>query len=148
MRVLGIDPGPVQTALVWYDGAQIMHHLVANEEALDRMLDSFPDLIAIEQVASYGMAVGATVFETCFWTGRFWQIAEQNCIRNIFLKRIDIKMHVCKDSRAKDSNIRQALIDRFGAPGTKREPGVTYGIAKDLWAALAVAVTAYDRETQ
>jgi hypothetical protein len=41
--------------------------------------------------------------------------------------------------RAKDANIRQALIDKLGAVGTKKAPGPLYGISGHLWAALAVA---------
>ncbi|HET6477318.1 MAG TPA: hypothetical protein VFH93_14740 [Thermoleophilia bacterium] len=44
----------------------------------------------------------------------------------------------------KDANIRQALLDRFGGPaavGRKAAPGPLYGIARDVWSALAIAVT-------
>jgi hypothetical protein len=34
----------------------------------------------------------------------------------------------------------------FGPPGTKKFPGVLYGISNDVWAALAVAVTYTIRE--
>jgi hypothetical protein len=44
--------------------------------------------------------------------------------------------------RAKDANIRQALIDKIGPQGTKAQPGPTYGIKSHSWAALAVAVYA------
>jgi hypothetical protein len=43
--------------------------------------------------------------------------------------------------KAKDANIRQALIDKIGPQGTKKDPGPTYGISKDVWSALAIAVT-------
>ncbi|MGH7470493.1 MAG: hypothetical protein ACRENP_21315 [Longimicrobiales bacterium] len=54
-------------------------------------------------------------------------------------------MHLCKNPKAKDQNIRQALIDLLGAPGTKKNPGPTYGISGDAWSALAIAVTARDQ---
>ena len=57
-------------------------------------------------------------------------------------------MALCKNNRAKDKNIRQALIDRFGpgkaAIGTKKAPGPLYGLKSHLWSALAVAVVAAD----
>jgi len=58
--------------------------------------------------------------------------------------RRDIKMHFCHTMKGKDANIRQVLIDRLGPPGRKKTPGITYGIKKDLWQALAGAVYLYD----
>jgi len=68
----------------------------------------------------------------------------------VWLMRKTVAAHLCNTSRANDSNIRQALIDRFGpgrekAIGTKKNPGPLYGIKKDLWSALAVAVTYADK---
>ncbi len=60
------------------------------------------------------------------------------------LPRRAVKLALCGDSRAKDANIRQALIDRFGgsaAVGRKAAPGPLYGISRDVWSALAIAVT-------
>ena len=49
--------------------------------------------------------------------------------------------------RAKDGNVRQALIDLIGEQGTKKNKGPTYGISSHSWAALAVAVyTANNRK--
>jgi hypothetical protein len=56
--------------------------------------------------------------------------------------RKDIKLFLCGTMRAKDANIRQALIDKIGPQGTKAQPGPTYGIKSHSWAALAVAVYA------
>ena len=63
--------------------------------------------------------------------------------------RSEVKMKLCHSMRAKDGNIRQAIIDRYPATGggaipqigTKNQPGPLYGISKDLWSALAVAIT-------
>jgi hypothetical protein len=105
------------------------------------------DAVAIEQIASYGMPVGAEVFETVFWSGRFAEAAYARMRRVTRIPRMEVKMHLCHNSRAKDANIRQALIDRLGAPGTKKAPGTTYGIKADEWAALAVAVTFSDKRS-
>jgi hypothetical protein len=103
--------------------------------------------LVIEMIASYGMSVGAEVFETCFYIGRFFQTSIVPAHR---LFRSEIKMHLCGNMRAKDANIRQALIDRFGpgkdrAVGTKANPGPLYGVKADVWAALALAVTFHDK---
>ena len=99
------------------------------------------DAVACEWIASYGMAVGASVFHTCRWVGIFQATARTDT--RLVLRR-DVKLHLCNSMRAKDANVRQALIDRLGAPGTKKNPGATYGMKSHLWAALAVAVYAFD----
>ena len=53
--------------------------------------------------------------------------------------RRDVKMWLCGTPRAKDPNIAQALRDKYGDPGTKKNPGKIYGVKSHLWAALAVA---------
>jgi hypothetical protein len=90
-------------------------------------------------IASYGMAVGASTFETCVWIGRFIEVSRVE-VELIFRK--DIKLFLCGTMRAKDANIRQSLLDLIGPQGTKKTPGPTYGIKSHTWAALAVAVYA------
>lgn len=80
------------------------------------------DLLIIEMIASYGMAVGKEVFETCVWIGRFEELALSRAVATKYIYRKDEKMNICHSMKAKDSNIRQALIDRFGEVGTKRNP--------------------------
>ena len=151
MKILAIDPGPTESAYVLLDGERIC---LKGKEPNDEMRSILfalcdADIVAIEKIASYGMAVGAEVFETCVWTGRFIERMSQRDPLLTRLRRIprgDVKMHLCKSMRAKDGNIRQALIDRLGAPGTKKAPGATYGVSADIWAALAVGITALDKE--
>jgi hypothetical protein len=54
-----------------------------------------------------------------------------------------VKLHLCESVRANDSNIRAALIDRFGpgkekAVGRKATPGPLFGLKGDEWSALAI----------
>lgn len=148
--VLGLDPGPTESALVAFDDGQVTLHVKApNDEILKHLRQwTLAKVLVIEQIAAMGMAVGAEVFETCFWSGRFAQAYDGQVER---LKRHEIKMHLCGNMRAKDGNIRQALLDRFGGPaavGRKKTPGPLYGIAGDQWSALAVAVTWSDLHVQ
>jgi len=105
------------------------------------------DHLAIEMVASYGMPVGASVFETCVWIGRFIQswAAPGAGLTHEFIYRREVKLYLCNNARAKDANVRQALIDIYGgkekAIGKKATPGPLYGMAGDCWSALGVAVT-------
>lgn len=140
MKILAIDPGSEQSAycIFWSDSQTIGRFgKVDNAALLSRLPKTKADVLVVEMIASYGMPVGREVFETCVWIGRFLQAWPRES-RRIF--RADIKMHLCKTMKAKDGNIRAALIDRFGPQGTKKAPGATYGISKDSWAALAVAV--------
>jgi hypothetical protein len=145
MKILGIDPGPEKSAFVTIRNSDIISHSITpNEEAIigfmTRTFQPLYDAVVIEMVASYGMAVGASVFDTCVWIGKFWHCltSHTNSIKTVF--RRDIKLHFCGSMRAKDANIRQALIDRFGVPGTKKNPGKLYGIKADEWSALALCV--------
>jgi hypothetical protein len=146
MKILAIDPGPIESAFVIWDGSTILDKgKVPSERILPLLGIHERDChIVCEMIACYGMAVGAEVFETCVWIGRFLEKVQGNMER---IKRLECKMHLCHSARANDSNVRQALIDRLGAPGTKKDPGITYGVTKDIWAALAVAVTAYDKHS-
>lgn len=151
--LLAIDPGYTHSAWVEYDaGRPVDFDIAPNHELLGVIQATSADQLAIESVASYGMAVGAEVFETCVWSGRFiqqWLGAgrDESTLRRVY--RREVKLHLCGSMRAKDPNVRAALIDRYGpgknkAIGLKASPGPLYGIKADVWAALAVAVTAME----
>lgn len=145
MIVLAIDPGNRRSGAVTWSGELVPAFGIWENAKLEQsLLFSTCDAVVIERIRSYGMSVGDSVFETCFWTGRFWKTADLHGKPVYFLNRISVKTHLCRSSRAKDSNIRQALIDRFGPPGTKKRPGFTYGFKKDIWSAFALAVTWFD----
>jgi hypothetical protein len=143
--ILAIDPGTTRSAYVYLspDGLVLDHATDTNERVSIQVIgaraarNTAP--IVIEQVESYGMAVGAEVFETVFWSGRFAEAARPLPVHRIGRKAV--KLHLCGTTQAKDANIRAALIDRFGGKDAIRKGGPLYGIHGDEWAALAVAVT-------
>lgn len=145
-RILAIDPGTTHSGWVEYrDGAVTNCGVLPNSEVFDLMQPNYlHSMVAIEMIASYGMAVGAEVFETCLWIGRFMQVAGPERVRLVYRK--EVKSHLCGSQKAKDANIRQALIDRWGgkaeAIGNIKKPGPLYAVKSHAWAALAVAVTA------
>jgi hypothetical protein len=160
--ILGIDPGPKKTALVMVDHQMIpvAFAKVENESILQFFcqLDFFPELVGVECVACYGMAVGAEVFETAEWCGRIRESVSRQLddpyIYRVYRKQV--KLNICGQPKAKDANIRQALIDRYPGIGggkipqigTKKEQGPLYGMHSDLWAALAVAHTVADMKNE
>lgn len=145
--ILAIDPGNTHTAMVWLDdGKPVRNQYCPNDVALELVRTTNAKHVVSEMVACYGMAVGHEVFETCLMIGRIQEAAPRGAH---LVYRKDVKMHLCGRANAKDANIRQALLDRFGpgrevAVGTKKNPGPLYGISGDMWAALAVGVTWWD----
>jgi hypothetical protein len=152
MSLLAIDPGTTHSGWVWMNaqGQVGDSGVMPNDEILDliecHLIETPSGRLAIEMIASYGMAVGKEVFETCLWIGRMVQKAGPERVRLVYRK--DVKLHLCGSPRAKDPNVRQALIDRWGgkadAVGTVKKPGPLYGVKSHAWQALGVAVTALE----
>ena len=148
--ILAIDPGNEFSAYAILDKELRPAEFgkIANADLLEKLTlwaNDWPAInhLAIEMVACYGMPVGKEVFETCVMIGRIVQIAKELDTQYIYRK--DEKINLCHSMRAKDGNIRQALIDRFGPVGVKKSPGWFYGVSKDVWSAVAVGVTYYDK---
>lgn len=153
--VLGVDPGPTQTGWCVYlpDTHRVLSCGVAeNAKMLERLRTVSYSRVAMEMIASYGMPVGREVFETCVWIGRFMQaLALPESVDLVYRK--DVKMHLCGTTKAKDGNVRQAILDLFprtggGATpqvGTKGQPGPLYGVSTHAWPALGVAITSNAR---
>lgn len=174
MRILSLDPGTTQTAwLLFEDGRPTIWDIEPNDNILS-MIAELDSPVVYEMITSQGMAVGAETFETVWWIGRFHQHAEMCNLACHRVYRRECKSHLCGNQKAKDANIRQALIDLYGGSsaiskgkkcpeckgrGSTRheaicsacegrrlaEPlGVLAGISSHCWAALAVAKTWWD----
>jgi len=156
-KIFAIDPGNVYSAYcIMTDDFQLQGFAkLENKQVMDKMLEALDevDQVVIERIASYGMAVGREVFDTCEWIGRFTQEAEKK-VPVSYIYRKDEKMYICGSMKANDSNIRQSLIDRFAkfdlknGKGTKANPDYFYGVSKDIWASIAVAVSYYDKTAE
>lgn len=174
MRLMAIDPGNKESAYVIlklygiykpdgtlaYEDSNVHIQLFgkeANAHVTER-LEAFAfdgandDYLAIERMESMGMPVGYEVFETCEWIGRYTQLAEGYGLKTDYVCRTEEKITLCGNKKAKDANIRQALIDRFAifdfksGKGTKAKPDVFYGFKDDIWQAMAVGTTWLDQQ--
>lgn len=173
MELFAIDPGNKESAFVmlrfsgtkYADGELAVDNSsliidafgkMPNEEVAKRLTEwcshhESTKLLAIERVQAMGMPVGYEVFETCEWIGRYTQIAQEHLIAPNYVYRAEEKITLCGSSKAKDSNIRQALIDRYAkhdmknGKGTKSNPDIFFGFRADMWAAMAVATTFLDQ---
>lgn len=155
---LALDPGSRQSAYALIDDDYTPQSFgkVDNSDLALRL----PDLLAratcfsVEQIGHYGsgMAAGKDVFDTCRWIGRFEQIAEQSGVSAELILRPTVKTHLCGTPRAKDSNVIQALIDRFApdtpnrGKGSMSNPGWFHGFRADIWQSYALAVFALDKD--
>lgn len=154
MRIFAIDPGNEASAFALVDLTDFRildKGKIPNDELLElcrSITREDADLASIEMIASYGMPVGREVFETCVWIGKF--LGALN-ISATTVYRLEEKQCLCHDTRANDASIRRALIDRYAkhdlktGRGTKKAPDVFYGVKSDIWSAIAVCVTAYEK---
>lgn len=151
MIVLGIDPGEKQSGYCYWDGAKILafgkvDNILISLLALD--IEGQPiEIVGIEMISSYGISAGQETFETCRWEGRM-EAHFESSVETQRVRRRDVKSHLCENPTAKDKDVREALINRIGPIGTKKEPGPCYKITADVWSALSVAVYVWDKENK
>lgn len=157
--VLAIDPGCALSAYVLvnpdtYDLVQFgkVENMELREiiETLIKRVDES----AIEMISSYGKPVGREVFDTCLWIGRYQELIESFGVPVQRILRRDVKLHLCGQTKSKDTDVRRALINRFAkfdlknGKGKKDNPDHFYGVANDVWAATAVAVYYIDKKKE
>lgn len=151
-KILAIDVGTTESgyAIMQFkenDIEFIFFGKITNEKLMQIVKSQDYDQLVYEQFQSFGMAVGESTIESILWNGRFIQAAIDRHIPVERVYRKEEKLCLCNSLKAKDSNIRQALIDRYAKTdkkngrGTKKAPDVFYGVSKDVWSAIAVGVT-------
>lgn len=154
--ILAIDPGNIQSAYCIIDSETYkpyVHKKLDNQELLDILWGRSHncDPVILEGISSYGGKVGKSIFDTLFWSGRFYEAASKTCFHAPDrILRVSVRSHICGNVNHGDKDIRKALIERFAAhdrkngKGTKNNPDWFYGFANDEWAAYAVGVTYLD----
>lgn len=150
VNVLAIDPGTTQSAwaVVRGGGTVTMFGKEPNEVLLEALRAKgrgwhTVGCLVVEGMTSYGKPVGTEVFETLVWTGKFleaWQPGKADRI-----SRRDVKKAVCGTTHSRDSDVRRCIIERYtedglDAIGTKKKPGPLFGVAGDVWSAIAVGL--------
>ena len=151
-KILAIDPGNIESgvAIIQMPNFRLEWFAKLQNEDVFKVVKRYDfDEVAIEMVACYGMPVGKDIFETCLWIGRFVEQLKEYKIS--FVYRKEEKIHLCGSMKAKDANIKQALVNRYAkhdfksGKGTKKDPDTFYGVAKDVWQSIAVGVTHYEK---
>lgn len=144
--VLGVDPGPAESAwVILYDGKILDFANQENNALLEALrngwpLNTYPNCrMAMEQIRGYGRAVAFETIETCRQSGCIVEAGRR--LNPVLVTRPQIIKHVTGTNKSNgsssDSRVRKALIMRLGKQGK--------GITKHLWAALATAVTVADK---
>lgn len=98
MAFIGIDPGNIESAYVVVadDLSEVLEKGKVENHELMKLLTRFKltyDIryVAIEMIASYGMAVGASVFDTCVWIGRF----KEHCLKLLW----EVELYIGKKKK-------------------------------------------------
>jgi hypothetical protein len=148
VRILSIDVGTTESAYALMDHSLenplIKFGKIPNEEIVTELVWGDFGVMAYEEFASYGMPIGQSTMRSIWWNGYYCRVCDQFKTPYKPVLRKDVKMHLCGTMKAKDCNIRQALIDKYGEPGTKKNPGILHGVSKDVWSAIAINVTYWE----
>lgn len=119
MNLIAIDPGNTHSAVCVLDKESQPTYaaIVVNDKLFDYLHNvSIDSELSCEMIASYGMGVGKSVFDTCLCIGRILEICEHNphIVKVYLITRVQVKMEISYNPRANDTAIRQALIDLYG----------------------------------
>ena len=147
--ILGIDPGPTESAYALIGQEMVgsvsdpfrVHEAekAGNESVVGRLSVLRPKHVAIESIQSYGMAVGRSVFETCFMIGRLIQVCTDHNLPFTLYPRPEYTRRICGVGKINDAVLRQSLLLRFGGD-KKGEPLYALKGCSDKRSAYAVAV--------
>ena len=153
-KILFVDPGNEQSGWIVMDRSFTIHEFGKQPNIeLAKKVKSNPwraSRLVIETPQPRGQTLTWQLIHTAIWIGRFAEIWGTDGW--VEADRQQVKRHLLGRVAGTDSQIRSALVEMWGgkdeAIGKKpknttdpNRPGPLYGITKDTWQALALAVT-------
>lgn len=140
--VLAIDPGPIQSGVVRFDGTRVLFAgVLPNEDVLKIIADDNSDVLAIEKFMASGQSLGNESLDTVRWEERF-RLASGEPELVVMIPRIAAKKALGLNQRHGDKEVNARLVEVLGPKGTKGNKGPCYGVSSHAWAALAIAYAA------
>src|SRR5690606_15202947 len=143
LTVLAIDPGPIQSGIVRFDGERALFAgVLSNDDVLKIIADDNSDVLAIEKFMASGQSLGNESLDTVRWEERF-RLSSGEPEQVVMIPRLDVKRALGLNQRHGDKDVNARLAELIGPKGTKANPGPMYGVASHARAAMAVAYAAY-----
>jgi hypothetical protein len=150
MIVLGLDPGPKFTGWVEFDGECVRRWGIDKNDDIPFVLHqnrAHWSVLAVEDMTASQRPFGNEIRDTLLWIhGRRGICDVWNDDSTLYcVSRTAVKMHLCgRLTGHGDSEVWKALVARFGRH-TKKQPNPVTCVSGHARAALAVAVTVWDR---
>lgn len=152
MEVIGVDPGSKKSAFVLWDNKEILDKGIhPNEDLLEFLVYGWcggpPEniILAVESMVKIPGGAGKSIIQTIEWADRFYQAWQGEKAK---VPVGNVRLALCRTMRSDNADVRRALIERFGEPGTKKNPNpIMYGLKGSgyhLVRAFAVAVVHFD----
>ncbi len=150
--VIGLDPGSEHSSFVHWNGKEILNKGThPNEELLDILIGDYCDvasiaediILAVERMVHITNG-GTAIVDTLLWAGQFYHAWKG---QKEFVPRYKVTLALTGQmpSKRADKAVRDVLLARFGAPGTKKNPNpITYSLKSHLWQAFGLAVAHWD----
>lgn len=150
---MGVDSGTTQSGYIVLenvlDKIKIKEFGIVGNDEIFKLFEKYSTnraVICIEMINPMGVKIGRSTIDTVFWVGRFFDRSKTLGCEPVLIERQTVKKTLCPKMRANDSTIRSALIKIYGEPGTKKNPGLTYGIKSHIWQALGCITTYFIKE--
>jgi hypothetical protein len=151
MIIIGIDAGCGHSAAVVLNVEPdklpdvLSHADLPNPEFLEWLWNEPADLVVLECMLSNGGA-SREVLDTAYWNGRYWTAAEFSGKAVAGLTRRAVLKLLFGKEKGNDAAVTQYCAEAYGckgwrdATGTKKNPGILYGIVSHRWQALGVGL--------